>query len=116
MMTDKAENLRSVEHFPPAGLQDFNHFYSIFLHQDPVLIVNMLNNTLDTKGERIKFQNYLIKSVLKIYNGRYNPHNLTGLGASIWVIERFYDQPLIVLNALWQYLDFFFSGINRNKR
>ncbi len=116
MMIDKTENLRPVEDFGPARIQDFKHFYGIFLQQDHVLILSMLKSTLNTKSERKKIQNYLIKSVLEIYNGRYNPHNSTGLGASIWVIERFYDQPVIVLNALWQYLDFFFSGINRNQR
>jgi hypothetical protein len=54
---------------------------------------------------------FLIKGVCDKYQGNYNPHYLTGLGSALWVIDQYWNQPPIATNALYQYLDFFFSGL-----
>ena len=112
MVADKEERLHPLEAFTTEPLPDFNLFFSVFEQHDPVAVLNMVSSSLNSRDDRARLNGYLIKSVLKSYNGNYNPHYLTGLGASLWIIETYYDQPLIVLNSLRQYLDFFFSGIN----
>jgi hypothetical protein len=111
MLADKQENLIPVAEFSTEMFPDFPHFFAIFSKHDPLPVVNMVNGMLNSRDDRARLGTYLIKSVLQSYNGRYNPHYLTGLGASLWMIEKFYDQPVIVMNGLLQYLDFFFSGI-----
>ena len=112
MLADKQENLIPVEEFTTEISPSFPHFFTVFSKYDPMPVVNMVKDMLNSKEDRARLENYLIKSVLRCHNGRYNPHYLTGLGASLWVIENFYNQPIIVLNALLQYLDFSFSGIS----
>ena len=43
--------------------------------------------------------------------GNYNPHHLTGLGSARWVVDRYRDSP-IALNALRQYLNYFFTQMD----
>lgn len=112
MLAGKQEDLVSEKEFIPEKILDFQHFFSVFSENDPVPVLNIVKGALNSKEDRARLGCYLIKSVLQSYNGRYNPHCLTGLGASLWVIENFYDQPAIVMNALLQYLDFFFSEIS----
>ena len=52
---------------------------------------------------------YLIKGVCDMYSDNFNPHFLTGLGSALWVAEQYQAQPAIVMNALRQYLNYFFS-------
>ncbi|MFW2368519.1 MAG: hypothetical protein ACN4GW_19050 [Desulforhopalus sp.] len=111
MLGEKQEELIPVEEFGTVILPDFQEFYSVFSTYNPVLILNMVKGVLNSREDRNRLGSYLIKSVLQCYNGRYDPHYLTGLGASLWVIENFHDQPDIVMNALLQYLNYFFSGI-----
>jgi len=112
MLGDNEERLHSMEAFTPEPLPDFNHFFSVFEQHYPIPVLNMAYSALNSSDDRERLSCYLIKSVLKCYNGNYNPHYLTGLGASLWIIENYYNQPIIVLNGLLQYLDFFFSGIS----
>ncbi len=112
MLADKQESLIPMAEFSTEIVVDFPHFFAVFSKYDPMPVVNMVKGMLNSRGDRLRLGSYLIKSVLQSYNGRYNPHYLTGLGASLWMIENFYDQPAIVMNGLLQYLDFFFSGIS----
>lgn len=111
MLADKKEHLHPLEAFTTRPLPDFNLFFSVFEQHDPLPVLNMVNSSLRSGDDRARLSSYLIRSVLKCYNGNYNPHYLTGLGASLWIVETYSDQPVIVLNGLRQYLDFFFSGI-----
>jgi hypothetical protein len=53
---------------------------------------------------------FLVKAVCDQYQGDYNPHDLTGLGSALWMVEHYGNRPQIVANVLFQYLDFFFEG------
>ena len=112
MLEDKEELLHPVEAFTTEPLPDFNRFFDVFEQHYPIPVLNMAHSALKSSDDRARLSCYLIKSVLKCYNGNYNPHYLTGLGASLWIIEHYHNQPNIVLNGLFQYLDFFFSGIS----
>ena len=111
MLADKRENLYSLDEFTSEVLPDYPHFFTVFSKYDPVPVLNMAKGALSSEDDRTRLGAYLIKGILQCYNGRYNPHYLTGLGSTLWMIEGFHDQPTIVVNALLQYLDFFFSGI-----
>lgn len=112
MLENKEEQLHPLEAFTTEPLPDFDRFFSVFEQYSPIPVLNMANSALKSSDDRARLSCYLIKSVLKCYNGNYNPHYLTGLGASLWIIQHYHDQPIIVLNGLFQYLDFFFSGIS----
>ncbi|MGB3210633.1 MAG: hypothetical protein WBB19_08025 [Desulforhopalus sp.] len=112
MFSDKHENLRPVSNFTATALPRFYDFFKVFSRYDPVPVLNMVKGSLEKEDDRSRFGRYLIKGVLGCYDGQYNPHYLTGLGSALWVLESFHGQPEIVLNALYQYLEFFFSGVN----
>jgi hypothetical protein len=55
-------------------------------------------------------ENLFWKGVCDLYQGEYDPHYLTGLCSLLWIIDTYYEDVDIVLNALFQYLSFFFRG------
>lgn len=112
MLADKQENLFSFDELTTKMLPDYPNFFTVFSKYESMPVLYMAGGALSSKNDRTRLGCYLIKGVLQCYNGRYDPHFLTGLGSSLWMIESFYDQPTIVMNALLQYLDYFFSGIS----
>jgi hypothetical protein len=113
MLADKRPTLRPAEEFTAVPLPDFQEFFAVFSQYQPVPVVNMIKGALYEEDDRGRMSHYLIKSILQCYDGQYDPHYLNGLGAALWTIEGFLNQPVIVLNALLQYLDFFFAGIKK---
>ena len=111
MLGDKAEDLLPVNQVASLPLPDYSTFYQKFSESDPIQIVDLAQKSLDSKDERNRLAHYLIKAVLQSYNGYYNPHYLTGLGAALWVMDRFHEHPDVVLTCLHQYLDFFYTGV-----
>jgi hypothetical protein len=112
MLGDKTEDLYPVEEIASLPLPEFATFYQIFLKSDSIKILDEAKKALDSDDERNRLAGFLIKAVLQCYNGYYNPHYLTGLGATLWVMDRFHEHPDVVLTCLNQYLDFFFSGVD----
>jgi hypothetical protein len=74
-------------------------------------VLALIKERIVSPQGRKQLGHFLIKGVCDQYQGNYNPHYLTGLGSALWVMDRYCNQPQIVLNALFQYLDFFFKGI-----
>lgn len=97
---------RSIEPIP-----DYARFDKIFSSLEPEPVVTAALAMMDTPQKRRQLSHFLIRSVCGQYQGNYNPHNLTGLGSILWVVERFWNQAPIAQNALFQYLDFFFNEI-----
>ena len=112
MLGDKGDELVSSEGIVSQQLPEFDAFYEIFLESSPSKILAFAKTALDSDEQRNRLAGFLIKAVLKSYNGYYNPHYLTGLGAAVWVMERFREHPEVVLTCLHQYLDFFFSNVD----
>jgi hypothetical protein len=92
-------------------LSDYARFYETFstLEAKPV-VASMEGMILSPEGRR-QLGRSLIKGLCDQYQGNYNPHYLTGLGSALWVVDRYWNQAQIVMNALFQYIDFFFKGI-----
>ncbi len=112
MMRQKKEKLLPIEKLDAENPVDFKQFFNVFSGHNPKPLLNMIGTSLGSKNDRRRIGNYLIKSVLQSYNGEYNPHSLTGLGSALWMMENFSDQQAIVINGVFQYLDYFFGDIS----
>jgi hypothetical protein len=94
---------------------DYARFYKIFSSLEPESVAAAAAVMMGAPQSRRQLSHFLIRSVCDQYQGDYNPHNLTGLGSVLWVVERFWNHALIAQNALFQYLDFFFDDIKSKK-
>jgi hypothetical protein len=90
---------------------DYTRFYDFFSKREAKPVVTMLKGMITSQQGRRQLGSFLIKGVCNQYQGNYNPHYLTGLGSALWVVDRYWNQPQIATNALFQYTDFFFKGI-----
>lgn len=110
-MEDKEEEriaLDSPKSEPPASYEQFNETFSTLNAKSTLTIAAAM---IASPEERKRLARFLIKGLCDQYQGNYDPHYLTGLGSILWVMDRFRNQESIVLNALFQYLSYFFDGI-----
>jgi len=105
---------KSVELFPIDRKSDvpenYGQFYQIFSGVDAGRTVNHLAGLLDTDLKRRQMGQFLIKALCQHYNGEYNPHFINGLGASLWLVGRYWNQPNIALTGLHQYISFLYDA------
>ena len=99
-------NSRGIE---PAD--DYNRFYRLFSRLEPEPVAQSLARLTASPMGRRQLSHFLIKGVCGLYQGNYNAHNITGLGSALWFVEQFWNQPPVAVNALYQYLDFFFGDL-----
>lgn len=90
---------------------DYDHFFETFSKGDVGSVVDSILGITDSPKGRIQVGRYLILGICDQYQGDYDPHFLTGLGSALWIIEEYWQKPIIVQNALLQYLNYFFGGI-----
>lgn len=89
-----------------AGLpHDYATFYEIFSKREARPAAEILS-----RG-RMQSGRFLIKGLFDQYQGNYDPHYLSGLASALWVTAQYHDQESIALNALYQYLDFYFENL-----
>ncbi len=89
---------------------DYASFYRCFSNRKEQPVLSALAGLIPSAEGRLRLGRYLIKGVCDQYQGDYNPHFLTGLGAVLWVVESCKDRPAIAMNALRQYLNYFFNS------
>ncbi len=89
----------------------YPRFYETFSRLEAQPTVAIATGMIGSPKGRRQLGRFLIKSLCDKYQGNYNPHYLTGLGSTLWVVDRYWDQEPIALNALFQYLSFFSEGI-----
>ncbi len=111
MMKNKRVDLKSSTE-KPAELSDYSDFAALFVRHKPESLIPYIKGALNSKSLRYQLGGYIVKGVLELYNGKYNPHSLTGLGSALWVMDTFSEYPKIVINGWLQYLDFFYSDIS----
>jgi hypothetical protein len=92
-------------------VNDYDRFYEIFSALEPKPVVSALRGLIPSREGRRKLGRFLVKSLCNQYQGHYDPHYLTGLGSALWTLERYWNQPPIPSNALFQYLDFYFDSL-----
>jgi hypothetical protein len=88
---------------------DYASFYRCFSKREEQPVLSALAGLIPSPEGRVRLGRYLIKGVCEQYQGNYNPHYLTGLGTALWVVDRYRDRPSIAMNALRQYLNYFFT-------
>jgi hypothetical protein len=93
---------------PPGG---YTRFYETFSRFEVKSVAASLSEMIASPQGRTETGRFLIKSLCDHYQGDYNPHYLTGLGSALWVAEQYWNQPPIVINAFYQYVDFLFESL-----
>jgi hypothetical protein len=110
------KEIRKVDHgAEDVSASDYARFYQVFSSLEAASAVKSLIGLTDSETGRRILGRFLIKGVCDLYNGAYDPHYLTGLGATLWAMNRFPGNREIAANVLYQYFDFFFSGL-KSKR
>ena len=105
--TERVE-LQGPNKEPPT---DYVEFYKEFSRLEPMPIVEWAGKMVESKEGWQMLGRFLIRGVCDLYRGQYNPHNLTGLGSALWVMENWREQPDAAMGALFQYLDYFFQEV-----
>jgi hypothetical protein len=106
----KGEEIKSD--LPEAGpIADYPKFNEVFSRLKTKPVIALLKGMVASEQSRRRAGRFLIKGVCDLYQGDYNPHYLTGLGSTLWVMEKYSNQRPIVINAFFQFLDFFFKGV-----
>ncbi len=91
--------------------KEYDPFYERFSTLKTKPVVASLSGMIGSQEGRQKIKRFLVQGVCDKYQGAYDPHYLTGLGSALWVLDQYWQDARLVTNALVQYLDFFFSGI-----
>jgi len=89
----------------------YDEFYETFSKLDAKSTLAIAAGMIASPEGRRQLARFLIKGLCDQYQGNYDPHYLTGLGSTLWVVDRFCNQESIVQNGLFQYLGYFFDGI-----
>ncbi len=110
-MGEKESQPVKLDHPKGDPQNDYSRFYEMFSALEAKPFVASLQEMMTSHQGRLELGRFLIKGLCDRYQGDYNPHYLTGLGSALWVAERFWKQPSIVVNALYQYVDFLFDGL-----
>ncbi len=93
------------------GMPDYPHFYDVFSQMEAGPVVASAVETIASPEGRQQLGRFLIRGAYDLYQGDYNPHYLTGLGSALWVVEQYGEHTAIAAGALYQYLSFFFLGL-----
>lgn len=94
-----------------APFSNYQGYCETFSRLEPEPVVSGFEEMVATREGRITLGNFLIKGVCDRYDGHYDPHYLTGLGSALWLSDRFWHRPVIALNGLYQYVDYFFDSM-----
>ncbi|MFB3884002.1 MAG: hypothetical protein ACE144_02170 [Thermodesulfobacteriota bacterium] len=112
----KGEEKASPESRKTEPVTDYARFYEIFSGHEPKAVVAALSEMIASRKGRKELGRFLIKGLCDHYPGHYDPHCLTGLGSALWTMEQYSSRPPIPLNALFQYVDFYFSSVRSSAR
>ena len=94
---------------PVKPLSDYAGFYQVFSKRNGEAVLPCLTGMISSKAGRKRLGRYLIKGICDQYQGSYDPHFINGLGSTLWVVEKYHEQVPLAMNALRQYLDYFFA-------
>ena len=114
-MGDKASDRIELPPSVAKAPADYAQFYEKFSRYEIKPVLQWAAGMMGSDEGRKTLGRYLIKAVCDQYQGRYNPHNLTGLGSTLWIMENWRDDPEVALTALYQFVDYFFEDIKPEK-
>ena len=110
-MEDKKSKLVVLDSPKVEPSADYVLFYETFSRLEAKSVVTSIGEMIASPQGRGEIGRFLIKGLCDHYQGNYNPHYLTGLGSALWVVDQYWKQPPIVINALYQYVDFLFDSL-----
>jgi hypothetical protein len=110
-MEDKKLKLAVLDSPKMESPGGYTRFYEAFSRLEAKSVVVSLSEMIASPQGRAEMGRFLIKSLCDRYQGNYNPHYFTGLGSALWVVDQYWRQPPIVVNALHQYVDFLFESL-----
>ena len=110
---DKREEKVTLNGGEGKVVEDYDRFYKMFSEMKPGPVTASALRMIAYEEGRHKLGRFLIQAVCDQYQGGYDPHYLTGLGSTLWILENYWKDTPVATNALYQYLDFFFSGMRR---
>ena len=96
---------------PSIKINDYPEFYRFFSKREERPVLASFAGLVPTEEGRKRLARYLVRAVCDSYQGNYDPHYLTGLGSVLWVVNRHWNQASLALNALRQYLNYFFTHL-----
>lgn len=108
---DKKEESVTLKGDEAVPVEDYDRFYETFskLKAGPVA-ASLQRMTASGEG-RHKLARFLIQGLCDQYQGSYDPHFVTGLGSALWLLDHYWKDTAIASNGLYQYVDYFFSGL-----
>jgi len=108
---DKREEEVTLKGAETGVLDHYDQFYKVFSELKARPLTASLRKMPISEENRNKLGNFLIQALCDKYQRNYDPHYVTGMGAILWVQEQYSMDTQVATNALYQYLDFFFSGL-----
>ena len=108
---DKQEEKVTLKGGEAEVVEDYDRFYETFSEMKTGPVMASSIRMITSEEGRFKLGRFLIQGLCDKYQGNYDPHYLTGLGSALWILEHYWKDTPIATNALYQYLDFFFSGL-----
>jgi hypothetical protein len=110
-MHDKEIDDSATDQTGGRSLADYGSFHETFSKLDTDVVLKNVIGAIDSKQSTSSIKRYLVKAVCDLYQGDYNPHYLTGLGAVFWLLDKYPNRKTIITKGLFQYLDFFFNDL-----
>ena len=107
---NKKEERVTLEDREPGELEDYDRFYAGFSAGKAKSLVASFRHKIGSEEGRRRIGRFLIQGLCDQYRGSYDPHFLTGLGSSLWILGRYWSNQPLATQALIQYLDFFFNN------
>jgi hypothetical protein len=102
---NKKEERVILEDGEPGDAEDYDRFSAGKANS----LVASFRHKIGSEQGRLRIGRFLIQGLCDLYQGGYDPHFLTGLGSSLWVLGRYGSNQSLATQALIQYLDFYFS-------
>jgi hypothetical protein len=110
-MGEKESQVMFVDVAKQSYNPDYNTFYQAFSALDKQAVLKrLIPLTVSSDGRKL-LGRFLVRGLSDLYQGNYDPHYVTGLGAALWITQAYPEQPALASNALHQYLSFLFRAL-----
>ncbi|MBI5441447.1 MAG: hypothetical protein HY900_09580 [Deltaproteobacteria bacterium] len=88
-------------------------FEALFRSFDGTRVAAVCRELIRTPEGRTALAAHFVRALAECYRGKVNPHHVTGLGAILWVLDRWSDDPELAETALNQYLEYLLPEVRR---
>jgi hypothetical protein len=110
-LEDKEPEPYKISSNPKEVIDSYDSFLKLCKDKKTDQIIEASMDLIKTSDGKRGWGRFMLKALCELYDGRYDPHYLTGLGSLIWVMNRFQNDLKVVSTAMNQYLEFYFSRV-----